>query len=186
MSSDSAPKQRPGLVERLRSRFEWGLMVDIQPPDLETKMAILDKKAESEGVELPDDVRVFIATKTQVQRARARGRPDQAGGVLVRDRAANQPDHGPADPEAPYDRARDRGSASKRSSARWRNSITCSRPVEAQEQRAAHRLPPPDRHVPCEGSDEVPHCPRSAARSAANTIPQFCTRCRKIEKLRAC
>ena len=65
ISSDSAPKQVPGLVERLRSRFEWGLMVDIQPPDLETKMAILDAKAESEGIHLPEDVRVFIATKTK-------------------------------------------------------------------------------------------------------------------------
>ena len=65
LSSDSTPKSMPGLVERLRSRFEWGLMVDIQPPDLETKMAILDKKAESEGVVLPDDVRAYIATKTK-------------------------------------------------------------------------------------------------------------------------
>ena len=65
LSSDSAPKSTAGLVERLRSRFEWGLMVDVQPPDLETKMAILDKKAELEGVELPEEVRIYIATKTK-------------------------------------------------------------------------------------------------------------------------
>ncbi len=65
ISSDSAPKSTPGLVERLRSRFEWGLMVDVQPPDLETKMAILDKKAELEGVALPEEVRIYIATKTK-------------------------------------------------------------------------------------------------------------------------
>lgn len=65
ISSDSSPKNTPGLVERLRSRFEWGLMVDVQPPDLETKMAILDKKAEADGFKLPEDVRVFIATKTK-------------------------------------------------------------------------------------------------------------------------
>jgi chromosomal replication initiator protein len=65
ISSDSAPNQLPGLVERLRSRFEWGLMVDVQAPDLETKMAILDKRAESEGIVLPQDVRIFLATKTK-------------------------------------------------------------------------------------------------------------------------
>jgi chromosomal replication initiator protein len=65
ISSDVPPKNTPGLVERLRSRFEWGLMVDVQPPDLETKMAILDKKAEAEGITLPEEVRIFIATKTK-------------------------------------------------------------------------------------------------------------------------
>ena len=65
ISCDSPPKEIPGLVERLRSRFEWGLLADIQPPDLETKMAILDKKAEGEGVQLPEDVRIFMASKTK-------------------------------------------------------------------------------------------------------------------------
>ena len=65
ISSDSPPKDIPGLVNRLRSRFEWGLIADMLPPDLETKMAILDKKAEAEGICLPEDVRAFIAAKTR-------------------------------------------------------------------------------------------------------------------------
>ena len=65
LSSDQPPKQTQGLTDRLRSRFEWGLMVDVQPPDLETKMAILDKKSEAEGIQLPEDVRIYIATKTK-------------------------------------------------------------------------------------------------------------------------
>jgi len=65
ISSDCPPREITGLVERLRSRFEWGLMADIQPPDLETKMAILEKKAELIGVTLPPDVSTFIANKTK-------------------------------------------------------------------------------------------------------------------------
>jgi chromosomal replication initiator protein len=65
LTSDSLPKHMNGLVERLRTRFEWGLMVDVQPPDLETKMAILDHKAQAEGITLPEDVRIFLATKTK-------------------------------------------------------------------------------------------------------------------------
>jgi len=65
ISSDSPPKNLSGLVERLRSRFEWGLLVDVLPPDLETKMAILDKKAEAEQIALPEEVRIFIATRTK-------------------------------------------------------------------------------------------------------------------------
>jgi len=61
ISSDCLPKEISAIEERLRSRFEWGLIADIQPPDLETKIAILHKKAESEHVHIPDDVAEFIA-----------------------------------------------------------------------------------------------------------------------------
>jgi chromosomal replication initiator protein len=63
LSSDSPPHDIPSLEERLRSRFEWGLIADIGSPDLETKIAILKKKAEAEAVPLPDNVAIYIASK---------------------------------------------------------------------------------------------------------------------------
>jgi chromosomal replication initiator protein len=63
LSSDCQPSEIPSLEERLRSRFEWGLVADIQPPDLETKVAILKKKAEAEAVPLPDNVAIYIGSK---------------------------------------------------------------------------------------------------------------------------
>jgi len=61
LSSDRFPKDMPGIEERLRSRFEWGLIADLQPPDVETRIAILRKKSEDEGVTLPEDVIQFLS-----------------------------------------------------------------------------------------------------------------------------
>lgn len=65
VSSDRPPKDIPTLEDRLRSRFEWGLITDLHPPDLETRIAILKKKAVLEGVNLPNEVINFIATKIE-------------------------------------------------------------------------------------------------------------------------
>jgi chromosomal replication initiator protein len=65
ISSDRPPKQIATLEDRLRSRFEWGLITDIQPPDLETRIAILRKKSGADGLSVPDDVLSFIASKVQ-------------------------------------------------------------------------------------------------------------------------
>jgi chromosomal replication initiator protein len=63
VTSDKFPKDIPNFEERLRSRFEWGLIADIQPPDIETKVAILRKKAEMENIALPNDVAFFLASQ---------------------------------------------------------------------------------------------------------------------------
>jgi chromosomal replication initiator protein len=63
ISADCQPRDIPTLQERLHSRFEWGLIADIEPPDLETKVAILKRKADLDGINLPDDIAIYIANK---------------------------------------------------------------------------------------------------------------------------
>jgi chromosomal replication initiator protein len=69
VSSDKFPKEIPDLEERIQSRFEWGLVADIQPPDMETRVAILNKKADADQIPLPQDVAIFLATtiKTNIR-----------------------------------------------------------------------------------------------------------------------
>lgn len=65
ITSDTYPKEIPDIEERLRTRFEWGLIADIQPPEVETRIAIFQKKAEREGLDVPDDVAHFVASATR-------------------------------------------------------------------------------------------------------------------------
>jgi chromosomal replication initiator protein len=65
VTSDKFPKDIPNLEERLRSRFEWGLIADIQPPEIETKIAILEKKAHENNISLPSNVSLYIASQPE-------------------------------------------------------------------------------------------------------------------------
>jgi chromosomal replication initiator protein len=65
LTSDCPPREIPEIEERLHSRFEWGLIADLEPPDLETKIAILRRKAELQGADLPDDVALFLASNSK-------------------------------------------------------------------------------------------------------------------------
>jgi chromosomal replication initiator protein len=65
VTSDCPPREIPTLEERLHSRFEWGLIADLEPPDLETKVAILKRKADLDGIDLPDEIAIYIAQKVK-------------------------------------------------------------------------------------------------------------------------
>ena len=65
VTSDCPPREIPTLEERLHSRFEWGLIADLEPPDLETKVAILKRKADMDGIHLPDEIAMYVASKVK-------------------------------------------------------------------------------------------------------------------------
>ena len=96
LSSDCPPKEIAAIEERLRSRFEWGLIADIQPPDLETKIAILQKKAETEHFQLADDVAEFIARSIKSNVRELEGALTRLDGLRIAHRRSRQPQHGAA------------------------------------------------------------------------------------------
>jgi chromosomal replication initiator protein len=92
LSSDRPPKDIATLEDRLRSRFEWGLITDIQPPDLETRIAILHKKAQIENIALPDEVAELIATRIQSNIRELEGALIRIGAFASLNRSPISPD----------------------------------------------------------------------------------------------
>ncbi len=98
VTSDALPKEIPTLEERLRSRFEWGLIADIQPPDLEMKVAIIRKKAAAEKTRRPQRRRHVHRRHGQVERPGARRPAEPGHGLLLADRKADFRRVSPGDP----------------------------------------------------------------------------------------
>ena len=90
ISSDRPPKQLATLEDRLRTRFEWGLITDVQPPELETRIAILRKKAQMERLAVPDDVLELIASSIERNIRELEGRPHSCDGLRFPEQDADQ------------------------------------------------------------------------------------------------
>ena len=177
ITSDLPPKQLNGFEDRMRSRFEWGLITDVQPPDLETRIAILRKKAGSERLQAPPDVLEYIASQDLDQHPRARGCADPGHGVRQPQPAAGRPVARGDRPQGPHHRRPDDGDH-RDAGHRPDGGVLRPehrRPVRVEPlPRARHR--PPDRHVPVPRADRPVAARRSARRSAAGTTPRSCTR----------
>ena len=139
LTSDKFPKEIPDLEERLRNRFEWGLIADIQPPDMETRVAILEKKAELESIELPQEVAIFLATNIDSNVRELGGLADPPRRVRL---AQQVSDHRGLRPRGIAERAaRPRRARRSRSSRSRRPSATSSASARTSCVRRSARAP---------------------------------------------
>ena len=180
ITSDVPPKHLTGFEDRMRSRFEWGLITDVQAPDLETRIAILRKKAQSERLHIPDEVLEYIATVVSSQHPRARGRPHPR--LRLREPQPLDARHvARADGAARHHRpGRHQRHLADRHHHGDRRS-TSSSPSTTSTARAGRRpsRPPGRSRCTSAASARACRCPRSGSSSATATTPRSCTPTRR-------
>ena len=175
IASDRPPKELAEIEDRLRSRFEWGLIADIQPPDLETKVAILQKKAETDQVMLPTEVALFIASNI-------RSNVRELEGALIRVTAYASLTGGEINLQTTQEvlknliGRRSARSPSNRSKEPCRSSSGCGRrKLSPRTTRGSSYFPA---RLPCiwPSTSPMPPCPKLVANLAASTTQRSCIR----------
>ena len=180
ISSDRMPDAIPTLEDRLRGRFKWGLITDIQPPDLETRLAILRNKADRDHSPVPADVLEFIATRVTSNIRELEGALIRVSAYASLNQVHAHPRDGRAAPGRPLGRRR-AAPAHPRSHARHHRRVLRlhRRAAQGQEPPATARHRPPDRHVRHARPDRALATRPSPASSAAATTPPSSTPSRR-------
>ena len=175
ISSDRFPKEMPDMEERLRSRFEWGLIADIQPPDLETKAAIVEKKAEQEGIAVPKDVAMFLATNIKSNIRELEGSLIRLGAYASLTGREINLELAKDGPQGHHHRQGEGDGPGGDNKAGGGALPDKGLGDKVQEEDEEPRAPAPGGDVSSAGRSRARPCRRSARRSAGRTIPPSCT-----------